>query len=102
MHEFSTMQSIVETIVEEAKKIGAKKVTKVYLEIGELTFLGDEQMRFAFDILKEKTIMEDAELILKKIKARIRCKCGYEGEIRYSEKNEFHHLSYYKLSYMRK
>jgi hydrogenase nickel incorporation protein HypA/HybF len=90
MHEFSTMQNIMSLIIEEAKKMGAKKVIKVYIEVGELTFLADEQMKFAFNLLKEGTIAEDAELDIKRIKAKISCKCGYEGEIRYGEKDEFH------------
>ncbi|MEM2583691.1 MAG: hydrogenase maturation nickel metallochaperone HypA [Candidatus Thermoplasmatota archaeon] len=92
MHEFSTMQNIIGIVIDEAKKIGAKKVSKVILEIGELTFLADEQMKFAFNILKEGTIAGDAEISIKKIKAKIKCKCGYEGEIRYGEKDEFHFI----------
>ncbi|MBC7080977.1 MAG: hydrogenase maturation nickel metallochaperone HypA [Thermoplasmatales archaeon] len=90
MHEFSTMQNIMSIVIEEAKKMGAKKISKVTVEIGELTFLGEEQMKFAFNLLKEGTIAENAELVIIKIKAKIKCKCGYKGEIRYGEKNDFH------------
>jgi len=72
MHEFSTMQGIVNAILEEAKKYNAVEITKVEIEIGELTFLGEEQMKFAFDILKEGTIMEEAEISIEKIRARVR------------------------------
>jgi len=91
MHEFSTMQSIVNAIMDEAKKHGAIKITKVELEIGELTFLGEEQLRFAFEILKEGTIMEKAELFIEKIGAEVKCiKCGYQGKVNYGMKEEFH------------
>lgn len=90
MHEFSTMQNIVSVVIDEAKKMGAKEINKVIIEVGELTFLGEEQMKFAFDLLKEGTIAENAELVIRKTKAKIKCKCGYEGEIRYMEKDEFH------------
>ncbi len=91
MHEFSTMQSIVNAIMEEARKHGAKKITRVELEIGELTFLGEEQMKFAFDILKEGTIMERAVLKIKKTRAVVRCtECGYEGNVEYGIKEDFH------------
>jgi len=91
MHEFSTMQGIVNAILEEAKKYNAVEITKVEIEIGELTFLGEEQMKFAFDILKEGTIMEEAEISIEKIRARVRCRtCGYEGGVKYGMKEEFH------------
>ncbi len=90
MHEFSTMQQIVGAIIEEANKYKAKEVSKVVLQIGELTFLGEEQLRFAFDILKEGTIMQNAELVIEKIKAEVRCECGYQGSIEYGLKEEFH------------
>jgi len=90
MHEFSTMQAIVNAILEEAKKYKAKEISKVVLQIGELTFLGEEQMKFAFDILKEGTLLEKAELLIEKVQARVRCKCGYKGSIDYGMKEEFH------------
>jgi Zn finger protein HypA/HybF involved in hydrogenase expression len=42
---------IVESVLGEAKKYEAKKVTEVHLVIGKLTFLGVEQVRFAYGIL---------------------------------------------------
>jgi len=90
MHEFSTMQAIVNAILEEAKKLNAKEISKVVLQIGELTFLGEEQLKFAFEILKEDTIMKNAELIIEKIEAKVKCKCGYVGNIEYGIKEEFH------------
>jgi len=91
MHEFSTMQSIVNAILEEAKKYNAKEINKIILQIGELTFLGKEQLKFAFDILKEGTIMEKAELVIEDVKAKVKCNhCGYEGGVEYGLKDEFH------------
>ncbi len=93
MHEFSTMTQIVNAILEEAKKHHAQKITKVVLEIGELTFLGEEQLRFAFDVLTKDTILEGAHLEIKKKGVEVRCHCGYEGGIEYEEKEEFHLLT---------
>lgn len=90
MHEFSTMQEIVNAIMEEAKKHNAIEISRVIIEIGELTFLGEEQLKFAFDILKEGTIMENADIVIKKVRAKIKCKCGYEGKAKYGLKDEFH------------
>ena len=90
MHEFSTMEGIVSAIREEGKKHNAKAITKVWLEIGELTFLGEEQLRFAFEVLTKDTEMEGAELVIEKVAPKVRCKCGYEGNVNYDEKEEFH------------
>ena len=84
------MQSIIEAVIAEGKKHSAKEINKVFLEIGELTFLEEEQLRFAFDILKEGTILEKAELIIKKIETKVKCQCGYEGKIEYGLKDDFH------------
>lgn len=92
MHEFSTMTQIVNAILEEGKKHHANKITRVILEIGELTFLGEEQLRFAFGLLTEGTILEGAELEIEKKEIEVRCSCGYEGKVDYEEKEEFHFL----------
>ena len=90
MHEFSTMNQIVNTILEEGKRHNAHKITKVILEIGELTFLGEEQLRFAFDLLTKDTILEGANLDIQKKGIKVKCSCGYEGGVEYEEKEEFH------------
>ena len=92
MHEFSTMSQIASAILEEGRKHNASYITKVILEIGELTFLGEEQLRFAFDLLKKGTMLEKAELEIQKKGIKVRCSCGYEGGIEYEEKEEFHFL----------
>ena len=61
MHEFSLTTQIVDSVLEDAKNQGAKKVTEVHLEIGKLTFLGIEQVRFSYKVLVEDTIMKDSK-----------------------------------------
>ncbi len=71
---------IVESVLGEAEKHGAKKVTEVHLVIGKLTFLGIEQVRFAYRILVEDTIMKGSKLIIKEKDGVIECpSCGYKG-----------------------
>jgi hydrogenase nickel incorporation protein HypA/HybF len=80
MHEYSVMSQIVDLILSEAKKRDAEKVTRVKLEIGEYTFLGEEQLRFAFEIITKDTIASGAELDVKTTKGTVECSCGYAGE----------------------
>lgn len=73
------MSQIVDLILSEAKKRNAEKVQHVNLDIGEYTFLGEEQLRFAFQILTKDTIAEDATLDITTKPGSIECDCGYSG-----------------------
>jgi hydrogenase nickel incorporation protein HypA/HybF len=79
MHELFVMQSILEVTLEYAAKYNAKKVTRINLEIGELSgFIADWMYRY-FDYVSEDTIAERAELCIEHVPAIIRCKsCGNE------------------------
>lgn len=90
MHEFSTMSSIVATVLEEGEKHHATAITKVVLNIGELTFLGEEQLRFAFQVLSQDTLLDGAELVINHVAPEVRCSCGYAGDVEYEEKKDFH------------
>lgn len=79
MHEVAVMSQIVELVLSEAKKRDAEKVSKVKLEIGEYTFLGEEQMRFAFEILTKGTVAEGADLDITTKRGAVECSCGYSG-----------------------
>ncbi len=80
MHEFSVMSQIVHAILEELKKHDFTGVEAVHLEVGELSFLGEEQLRFAFEVLGKGTVLEGAELHLTWERGWVECeKCGYKG-----------------------
>ncbi|MDI6887812.1 MAG: hydrogenase maturation nickel metallochaperone HypA, partial [Candidatus Thermoplasmatota archaeon] len=65
MHEFSTMCQIVNSIMEELKGKDVK-VTEVWLEIGELTFLGTEQLKFAYEVLTSNdSALKCSKLVIK-------------------------------------
>ncbi|MBA3043613.1 MAG: hydrogenase maturation nickel metallochaperone HypA [Candidatus Thermoplasmatota archaeon] len=91
MHEFSVMSQIVEAVLQEAKKHNVKSVDEVHLEIGELTFLGHEQMKFAYQVLTEKNMLKNSKVIISEKKAKIKCKkCSYNGKIEYEHDPSFH------------
>jgi len=79
MHEYSVMSQIVGLILSEAEKRKAEKVTRAKIEIGEFTFLGEEQLSFAFEVLTRDTIAEGAELEISTVKGKVECGCGYFG-----------------------
>ena len=80
MHELSMAEAIVNTVVDAANKNDADEVLEVTIEIGILTMLNPEQLKFLLDILVEETIMKDAEIIIEEIPITIECKnCDYKG-----------------------
>jgi hydrogenase nickel incorporation protein HypA/HybF len=91
MHEFSRTSQIVEAVLNEAEKQAAAQVVEVEVEIGDLTFLGLQQVRFSYKILTEKTIAKNSKLTIKRVKGRGRCSsCGYEGPLSYLNDPQFH------------
>ena len=66
-------------IEEQAKIHNAKKVTKVVVGIGKLSGVEPDLLKIAFDTFKEKTICEDAELVMEIEDITLRCReCGKE------------------------
>jgi hydrogenase nickel incorporation protein HypA/HybF len=91
VHEFSVTSQIVQSVLAEAEKRGAKKVTEVDLVVGKLTFLGLEQVRFAFEALTKDTIMEGAKLVIEEQEGVVKChNCGYEGDFKYEDDPLYH------------
>jgi len=82
---------IVQSVLAEAEKHGAKKVTEVHLFVGKLTFLGLEQVRFAYEALTKGTIMEDSRLMIEEQDGVVKCNhCGYEGGFKYEDDPLYH------------
>ena len=91
MHEFSMTTQIVNYVLEEAKKHNAKRVDMVHLIIGKLTFLGLEQVKFAYEMLVKNTIMEGSKLHIEEKDGVVRCSnCGYEGDLKYEDDPVYH------------
>jgi hydrogenase nickel incorporation protein HypA/HybF len=93
MHEFSVMSDIVAALKEEAQKHDLKSVRQVMLEVGELTFLSHEQLRFSYKVLSEGTVFDGSELVLETKSASVKCdSCGYEGESNLNNSPEYHYM----------
>jgi hydrogenase nickel incorporation protein HypA/HybF len=93
MHEFSVMSEVMDALKEESQKHSVKGVKEVLLEVGELTFLAHEQLRFSYKVLSEGTIFDGSELVIESTPAMIRCdSCGYEGEGGFRDDPEFHRV----------
>lgn len=93
MHEFSVMSDVMEALKEEALKHDFKGVKEVVLEVGVLTFLAHEQLRFSYKVLSEGTVFDGSELSIENRPAMVRCdSCGYEGEGGFRDEPGFHRV----------
>ena len=80
MHELSMADAIVKTILDVAEKNQAEEILEVTIEVGKLTMLNPEQLRFLLDVLAENTLLEGAEIIIDEVPVEIKChSCDYTG-----------------------
>ena len=87
------MASIVEAVLEELKRHDVERVEEVNLVLGELTFLGREQLEFAFEIVTRGTLLEGSRLVIQDEKVAVRCpECGYDGPVDYVQGGGQDHL----------
>ena len=73
MHEMSLMESVLEIVEDEAKKAGATKVKAVRLDIGELSHVEPEAMRFCFEAVTGGSIADGAVLEIEMVPGRGWC-----------------------------
>ena len=79
MHELAITESVVAGVSE---RVGDARVTRVVLEIGRLSGVAPEAVRFCFDLCARGTPLEDATLEIVPVAGRARCRdCGGEPEM---------------------
>ena len=79
MHELGITQNIVSIVTEHA---GAKPVRRIRIEIGQLSAIMPEAIRFCFDVVAKGTVVEGAKLEIIEIPGKARCKsCGEAVEL---------------------
>ncbi len=74
MHELAITQSMLNLVLEQAEKAGAKEVGKINLVIGEMTGVVDECVKFYFDFLSRGTSAEGAALSFTMVPTTARCR----------------------------
>jgi hydrogenase nickel incorporation protein HypA/HybF len=77
MHELAVTQEIVEILRERA---GERKVRRVVIEIGKLSLVLPDAVRFCFDLCAEGTPAEGAQLEILEPPGRARCR-DCSGEV---------------------
>lgn len=76
MHELGITRNIVAIVSEHAK---GRKVTRVALDVGRLSGVMSQAIRFSFDVAAQGTPIQGARLEINDIEGRGRCRtCGAE------------------------
>ena len=77
MHEVSICQHLLGLLHQEARRHGVSRIVRLRLEIGRLSCLEPEALRFAFAAMTSGTIAEAAELQIDQPPVRATCQdCG--------------------------
>lgn len=77
MHEMSLCQGILEILESQAKTQNYSKVKCVYLEIGKLSSIEPDALRFGFDIVMKNSLADNARLEIIEIDGKAWCfDCG--------------------------
>lgn len=73
MHEMSLCENIREIIEEQARKDGFARVNCVWLEVGPLSCVEPDALRFGFDVVMRGSVAEGAALEIASPPALARC-----------------------------
>jgi hydrogenase nickel incorporation protein HypA/HybF len=73
MHELSVTESILEISLRHARDASAKKITNLYLVIGQLASIVDDSVQFYWEIISKDTIAEGSILHFRRLPTKFEC-----------------------------
>jgi len=79
VHELAIIEAVVDAVTE---RVGTARVTRVRLEIGKLSGVVPDALRFCFDLATAETSLAGAALEIMEIPGRARClQCHAEVQL---------------------
>jgi len=78
MHELPITQSILEIVLRHAEKAHAKRITDIYIVMGELSKVVDESVQFYWDMIADDTIAKGAKLHFRMAPVEFQCMSCFE------------------------
>jgi len=73
MHELAVTESILDIALRHAASDSGRRITDLYLSIGELSSIIDDSVQFYWDIVAQGTLAEGATLHFRRIEAEFKC-----------------------------
>jgi hydrogenase nickel incorporation protein HypA/HybF len=84
MHELSIASGLVEKLLQFSAQNPDRAVIEVRLEIGELSHIDPEQLRFCYESIAQETPLEGSIVTIVRVPAIVSCPhCGYRGRPHY-------------------
>jgi hydrogenase nickel incorporation protein HypA/HybF len=81
MHEYGIAYDIVETARRAALDNHARSISKVCVDIGEISMINPEQVEFLYTaMIEDDPLFKDSELVCTVCPPLTRCDCGYVGK----------------------
>lgn len=82
MHELAVTENILAVALSHAQENKAKEITKVAVQIGQMTGVVEDCVRFYFDLVSKGTLAEKAKLDVESIPAQAVCsRCQKKFEV---------------------
>jgi hydrogenase nickel incorporation protein HypA/HybF len=80
MHELSIASGLIEKLLEFSEQHREHAILEVRLEIGELSHIDPEQLRFCYESIAKETPLEGSVLTILRVPATVSCPhCAYHG-----------------------
>jgi hydrogenase nickel incorporation protein HypA/HybF len=73
MHELSIALSILDLAADEAERHGSVRILEIHLKLGALAGVVKEALLSAYDLAREGTPFEGAELVIKEVPVLVNC-----------------------------
>jgi hydrogenase nickel incorporation protein HypA/HybF len=73
MHEISMMQNLLNTAIERAQTEGAQHIRLVQMRVGDASGVTPDFLRFAFEVAKQGTIAENAQIQIDRVPTLCYC-----------------------------
>jgi hydrogenase nickel incorporation protein HypA/HybF len=73
VHELAVTQSLLGLALQHADKAGCRRITDLYIVVGQLSSMIDDCVQFYWDIISEGTPAERAKLHFRRIPAEMQC-----------------------------
>jgi hydrogenase nickel incorporation protein HypA/HybF len=100
MHEFAFAYNIFKVAETTALKYNAKKISEVFLEIGELTLIVPELLKKSFEMATKGSIAEGAKLNIKILPGKIKCRdCNKISEVSLTREAQLTGLQLFRCKY---